>query len=634
MEQVATPPVALDGLFTDHCVVQRDKPIRIFGVAPGLAKVRVTFDRDTRTVPVKDGRFLAIFPKRRKATGLTIGLEGKTVATDVAIGEVWIASGQSNMEWPVAASDDLDRAKREADPRVRMITIVKRAEITPVRSVDAKWVVASADTVGGFSGVANSFAHHLAKKLDVPVGIVHSSWGGTPAESWISRSALESAKTARPLLERMDAEMKDFPAAKAEYDRKKAIYDAERAVLDTPAPATPPVMNGWRKATLPASLETLEGKAVDGAFWVRKTVVLSADMAAAATTLRLGAIDDFDTVYVNGKRVAGTGKETPEWWSVSRKYALPAGTFRAGPNEIAVRVVDTQQGGGFTSSPSDLAIDTVVGLVPLAGEWEYRAEGLLTGEAPPAPMGPGNPWLPTSLSSGMIAPIEDLNIGGAIWYQGESNAGRAAQYKELMTALVTDWRERFRDKELPFIQTLLANFMPRKAEPSESGWAELREAQDHVYRTIPQFGQVSAMDIGDADDIHPRNKREVGRRMAILAASFFFDLKDEEAESPWAFRVRPFGSTAIVDFVSAKVLKTTDGARPKGFAVRSKDGPWVWAEARIVGRTVELTHPKGEVIDAVRYGWADNPELNLTNGAGLPAFPFRAEGELGNLKIG
>lgn len=611
----------LHRLFSDHCVLQRGRPIPVFGFAPAGRRVRVALDRTARDLTAgPDGTFRGVFPALRAGTGHTLSLDGRVVARDVAVGEVWIASGQSNMEWPQAEADDYETAKREARADVRSLNVTRRATGDPLREVDTAWVVATPDSVGTFSAVGNAFAKELARELKVPVGILNSSYGGTPAEAWLSEQALLSRPELASFVTNFQAGLKDYPAAKAAYDKLYAEYTKGREGLAEPGPeAVPTVPGPWREVTLPNSVEVIEGKAVDGAFQFKRTVTLTDAQAAGAATLRLGAIDDYDTVYVNGRKVASTGREQPEWWQRLRVYPLPGGTFRAGENEIVVRMVDDAQGGGFTSPAGELRLETVAGQVALAGPWTYAPERIVAGEAPPQPYGPENPYSPGGLYRGMIEPLRGYGVRGAIWYQGESNVGRAPQYRILMTSLIEDWRRTFARPDLGFFIVSLANFQARRDEPGDSAWAELRDAQRYVAETVPGAGLAAAIDIGDADDIHPRNKREVGRRLALQALAKTYGRKGLVFEGPVPKVAKRTAEGVEIAFDTP--ARTLDGTAPLGFAVRTSKG-WAWARALVRDGKVALTSPDGGAIEAVRYGWGDNPAVSLVGPTGLPAHPF------------
>jgi sialate O-acetylesterase len=388
---------------------------------------------------------------------------------------------------------------------------------------------------------------------------------------------------------------------------------------------------GWKKMRLPGLLESA-GLDVDGVVWFRREVLIPAAWAGQDLSLSLGAIDDFDTTYFNGERVGATGTETPNSYMAPRRYRVPGRLVRAGANVVAVRVYDRMGGGGF--SGGDLSLTPAGGPkqepLALAGEWDYKPEFVVPGaridfSTQPQPPGPRNHNNPTVLYNAMIAPLTPFHIRGAVWYQGESNAGRAHQYRTLFPAMINDWRRAWRDEGgFPFYFVQLANWRPARPEPSESDWAELREAQFLTMRRVPRTGMAVAIDIGDPADIHPRNKLDVGLRLARWARRQTYGQRIVPS-GPLYVSHGVEGERVRVRFEHAAGLKTRDGSAPKGFAVAGADRKFVWAEARIEGDAVVVWSPRVPRPVAVRYAWADSPACNLYNGAGLPASPFRTD---------
>jgi sialate O-acetylesterase len=342
-------------------------------------------------------------------------------------------------------------------------------------------------------------------------------------------------------------------------------------------------------------------------------------------SLHLGPIDDRDTTFFNGVKVGGL-----DLYNLPRNYPIPSKLVHAGKNTIAVRVLDTGGAGGIWGQPDDMKIEPAGqnnGSVSLAGDWRYRDSLPLAKAATPPPSPPAagaNPNVPTVLYNAMIAPLAPFAIKGAIWYQGESNAGRAVQYRTLLPTMIRDWRNRFEVGEFPFLIVQLASFQDTKPEPAESNWAELREAQSLAAKTAGHSATASAIDIGEAKDIHPKNKQEVGRRLALAARAIAYG-EDVEFEGPTFKSMEIQGSRAILHFDHVGGgLEANDGPL-KGFAIAGPDGKFVWGEATIDGDKVIVSSPKIDHPAAVRYAWADNPAANLNNKAGLPANPFRTD---------
>lgn len=626
------PALRLSPLFSDGAVLQRGMELPIFGVATPGAKVAVTLAGQSAAATAgADGRWTARL-RPVKADGsltLTAVSNGETVsAKDLRMGEVWLAAGQSNMEFPESSATDFEQAKGEARPDVRFFTVEKATADRPLPDVKGHWTASTPATVGYFSAVALSFAREVQHRLGVPVGIVQATWGGTPAEAWTSRSALAAEPTLKPLVDAYDAAQTDYPSAMAAY--KKAVSDFvnfkhlggnEGFMRDWQAPETSDA--DW--STVAAATPFPDD--FDGAAWYRKAVDIPAEWLGKPLLLSLGSVDDFDTTYFDGIRVGRTGLEDDNGDATTpRRYRIAPGIVRAGRNVIAVRVFDQGGAGGILGPVGEMRIGLADGSasIPLDGEWRFRIEKALDPKAqiPQRPVGVGNPNVPTMLWNGMVAPLVPYGIRGVIWYQGEANATRPAQYRALFPALIRDWRSAWGEGDFPFLFVQLPNYMARKDVPSESDWAALREAQASVL-TLPNTGMAVAIDQGEAGDIHPKAKREVGRRLALNAFGRVYG-EPVVYEGPSFASLDVVGDVARVTFHNGALL-TTDGAAPRGFQLAGADGRWAWAQGTIEGSTVVLRAPGVSKPVAVRYGWADNPDVNLTNRAGLPAVPFRTD---------
>ncbi len=486
----AVADVRLARIFSDHAVLQQRKPVPVWGTAQPGEKVTVEFrGQKVSTVTGDDGEWRVTL-KPMPAGGpfqMTVRGNNTIVLDDVLVGEVWICSGQSNMEWPVALSNNAEQEIAQANyPQIRLFMVPKAVSDRPLKDLNGgAWQPCTPETVRNFSAVGYFFARELHRTLKVPVGMIQSAWGGTPAESWTSKPTLMANPSLRYLLE------------------------------------------NWRRAeaNYPQALENYQ-------------------------------------------------KQLAEW----EKAAAQA-----------------------------------------------RAEGKPEPKKPDPPQNPRtNPWKPSGLFNAMIAPIVPYALQGAIWYQGESNAGRAYEYRTLFPAMIQDWREAWAQGDFPFLFVQLANFMAVKPEPGESAWAELREAQTMTL-ALPKTGMAVAIDIGDANDIHPRNKQDVGKRLALNALAIAYG-KKVVYSGPLYERMRREGNAIRLYFKHVNGGLTTPNGEPlRGFAIAGADRRFVWAEARIEGNTVVVSSPQVLEPVAVRYAWADNPVCNLYNRAGLPASPFRTD---------
>ena len=621
----ADDALRLPHVFSDHAVLQRDKPLPVWGWATAGSTVAVTLAKQTRSATADaDGKWRVTFdtlslgdPVELSATS-----QGTTVkAVDLAIGEVWVCSGQSNMQF--GTSQAINGAQEVANakfPQIRLLgiwTVPAVASPKPLDDISTTWSVCSPETVAGFTAVGYFFGRELHQQLNVPIGLIGSSWGGTPAESWTSREALAAKPELAHFVANFDKIMADYPTVSAKQaDAAKAAQDsaAAKALDDTGWDKPTFDSAAWKDMKLPQNWEKT-GLNIDGVVWFRRTVEIAAADAGKDLTLALGPIDDNDVTWFDGTEVGHI-----DGWDTPRNYTIPAKLATAGTHTIAVRVTDTGGGGGFHGAPEDMHL----GSVKLDGAWRFQVAKAIP-EPPKPPMGPGNPWLPTSLRNGMITPLIPYAIRGAIWYQGESNAGRAWQYRTLFPTMISDWRAAWGEGDFPFACVQLANFTPLLDQPAESDWAELRDAQLYAVRSMTAVGMASAVDLGDAKDIHPKNKQDVGKRLAGWAQATVYGKAIE-----WS---GPLYTTAKIEGDKIRVafdhigggLVAKDGAL-KRFAIAGEDHKFVWADAVIDGAMVVVSSSTVPKPLAVRYAWANNPEgLNLYNKEGLPASPFRTD---------
>ena len=633
----ARAEVRLPAIIGDNMVLQQGVKVRIWGNAKPGERVIVTLkDKSASAVADAQGRW-QVWLEPLKAGGpleLTVKVDNVVNVKNVLVGEVWLCSGQSNMEWPLVNTvGGVETVAQANYPEIRLFTVTKNTSPTPLADVEGHWVVTTPDDAAHFSAVGYFFGRELYQHLKVPIGLIHSSWGGTPAEAWTRHDALVSSPDLKPIIDKYESSLNALPQAKEAYARALAEWEEKNLYIDAgnkgealgyadPATSTA----DWSKMDLPKQFETA-GLLIDGAVWFRRDVDLPTSLAGKDLVLNLPPIDDQDVTYFNGTKVGSIGRETPNSYMVPRKYIVPGALVRAGRNVIAVRVFDSageggfSRGGAFSIGPNDSEP------IALRGVWDYKIEQALEPKHPdwgsrPEAVGVSNQNNPSVLYNAMIAPLVPFAIRGVIWYQGESNAGRAYQYRTLFPTMIRDWRSAW-GNDFPFYFVQLANWHANKAEPDESDWAELREAQMMTLRE-PQTGMAVTIDIGDENDIHPRNKLDVGRRLAAWALADTYKQKVIPS-GPLFDRYTVNGNEVRIRFKHADGLKTMDGGPLKGFALAGDDRHFVWADARIEGDTVIVSSPKISKPVAVRYGWADNPIANLYNKAGLPASPFRTD---------
>lgn len=664
---LATPAalaeVTLPSVFGDHMVLQRDQEVRVWGKAqPGEVvtvqlAVPATAQPKARltAVTAKDGSWDVQLPRQEAGTNWTISITGDKTAKpieirDVAFGEVWVASGQSNMSWTVNNSNNAkEEIANSGNDQIRMWTAQRTVKTEPAFDVPGSWAVASPKTTGNFSAVAYFFARKLHEELGVPVGILHSSWGGTPVEAWASRDKLNTIDWAKPILQRYDAAVKAYPKAKADYDKALKRWEQTRngpANTGEKAGYAKPDFDDskWQAMKLPQTWEKA-GLNKDGVVWFRKTINVPDGWAGQDLKLSLGPIDDGDTTYVNGTKVGETVAYNGGNWQKPRKYNVPGKLVKEGQLTIAVRAIDLSGSGGIWGEPDQLTLSRADGQsvdARLAGEWKYllahemNAKNRPT-QRPGSLFGPEHPHSPAGLFNGMINPIVPYTIQGAIWYQGESNASRAQQYGKLFPGMIDDWRKRWGQGDFPFLFVQLANYRQPTDQVVDTDWAQLRHEQLKTQRRTNNTGMAVTIDIGEANDIHPRNKQDVGKRLARWALADTYGKKDVVKSGPLYQGVAPRKidnkNVLIVAFkIYSNGLAVKSDGLLRGFTIAGKDGKFVVAQAEVIqeegkpATTIKVWSDKVKDPVAVRYAWEDNPdEANLVNEEGLPASPFRTD---------
>ena len=626
----------LHPLFTDNMVLQRDRRAPIWGwTKPGSTVTVTVAGKTTRAAADASGKWTARVGPLAAGGPLTVTIRGAQEVTlaNVLVGDVWICSGQSNMEMGIGGVNDAaNEIARANDPQIRLYTVPKRIAATPQELCAGQWQACTPATVeaggwGGFSAVGYFFGRHLREQVRVPIGLIHTSWGGTVAEAWTSAEALSRMDDFRPAVEQLAQVTAEGGKQRATLEQLTAEWYRKNdpGSARTPGWMSPELPTDyWKTMDLPQNWEQAGLPDFDGVVWFRRDFELPDGWAGKNAVLHLGPIDDRDTTWVNGTRVGGM-----EDWIASRDYKLPAGVLKQGRNTIAVRVLDTGGGGGFHGKREQMALELAgaadVKPLSLAGAWRYR-DSIPLGKATPVPQSlENNPNVVTVLYNGMIAPLVPFAIKGAIWYQGESNAGRARQYQTLLPTMIRDWRARFGVGDFPFFIVQLANFMAAKPEPGESAWAELREAQLLTSEGLRNTGLAVAIDIGDAADIHPKNKQDVGRRLGLAAQGIAYGQKLDYAGPRYRSMQRDGHRIRLKFDRVGGGLVAKGGGRLQGFAIAGADGRFVWGDAAIEGDTVVVSSQQVAQPTAVRYGWADNPDCNLYDQAGLPASPFRTD---------
>jgi sialate O-acetylesterase len=613
-------------VFQSNMVLQRDQPITFWGWADPQEKIEITFNgKSVHFRAGKNGRWLSEFPPLSAGGPYDIIIRGKNeiILHDVLIGDVWICSGQSNMQWSIGQT-----GYKEPDTtflqrgNVRLFTVRIDTDYMPREDVQSEgWKKLGSDNISNFSAVAYHFGKYLNTELDVPVGLISVNLGATAIETWMSNEALQQFPQFNSLIAPVVKTGKSFAQLNKDFEKTKSTWYARYykgigfdqhwfdPKLDT---------SDWKP--IKASGNTWEQEAdlldYDGAVWFRTTFDLPENYEEKTFTLHLGQIDDYDIAWVNGKKVGETyGRHN------HRHYSIPTDELRTKGNVLVVRVYDLGGIGGFTTSP-------FWGNPILWGNWTYRVGEKLDLPESTLPSLPNvTPFSsPGVLFNANIAPLTSLKIKGAIWYQGESNADRAYEYRELFPALIMDWRKHWKQGQFPFLFVQLANYEAESIEPRGSSWAELREAQAMTL-SLPNTGMATAIDLGEANDIHPKNKEDVGKRLGLTALKIAYG-KDTLVSGP-SFRKMKIESGRIIieyDHIGAGLATKDKYGYIRGFQMAGEDRKFYWAQAYIEGAKVVVACHQVPNPVAIRYAWDNNPgPLDLYNREGLPALPFRTD---------
>ncbi|MCG8309350.1 MAG: sialate O-acetylesterase [Cytophagales bacterium] len=622
----ARAEVELPKIFTSNMVLQRDTPIKIWGRADRREKIRIIFLDDTTVVSAdKKGNWQAELKELPAGGPFAMIVEGKNriVLNNILMGDVWICSGQSNMEWPLHATDNAEEEITSAKyPRIRLFTVKRKISTKPLDDCDSDgWVACSPETVSSFSAVGYFFGRKLVEDLDIPIGLINSSWGGTNVETWTSAPSIEKIKGFEGIVDELE-----------NYDEEKMIEEQRQKVeaLTGPLPDTDLGINdtmavwasiktdysGWKEMELPQLWESAGLINLDGVIWFQKEFELERADLLGEIEIHIGPIDDSDITFLNGNEI---GRNIQKY-RVPRIYKPEKECFKIGKNVLVVRVEDTGGGGGIYGKTEDLYVKAQNKKISLAGSWKYKiGRGDFS-----AVLGPNS--MPSLLFNAMIHPLTPFGIKGAIWYQGESNVNRAYQYRITFPNLIKNWREEWGLGDFPFFFVQLANYKTPPENPEESAWAELREAQSMAL-SLSNTGMATIIDIGEANDIHPRNKSGVGRRLALNALNVAY--KQEVVHSGPTYKSMELDSGKVIisyeHLGSGFYLKNKYGY-VNGFAIAGEDRIFHWAKAQISGKTIVVSCEDVSDPVAVRYGWANNPDdLNLYNLEGLPAVPFRTD---------
>lgn len=625
--------VVLPALFSNHAVLQSAAKVPVWGKADpgepvsvklGAASATTTADASGKWRVDLDLSAVGAGPFELVAEG-----RNRVVVSDVLVGQVWVCSGQSNMEFQLRASAGAaDEYPKAGNLSLRHFKVINVASPVPLEEVKGAWVVATPASVPDFSAVGYYFGQHLQRELGVPVGLLNASWGGTPIEAWTRIGALDEdaglktgAQAARADATAFKNYLRGYRAWVQQQKRDDRPFDA--ATFNAQAKESAQ----WSPVTLPGTFASA-GLSDAGAVWITRKVTLPDAAVGAGLQVWFGDVHDSVSLYWNGVRVAEGGVDT-----LLHRYAISAKYVTSREGVLTARIYSPAGGAGVMSSgQARFRIDYKGGVLELGGEWQAKSEYAF----PPLSAGEGTvPDKPKSpradhnvagyLFDGMIHPLIPSAIAGVIWYQGEHNWDRGWQYRTIFKLMITDWRQQWGRGDFPFYICQLPNYGSPPAKPGESNWAEVRESQAAAL-ALPETGMATLIDVGDAGNIHPTDKRSVGDRLARLALAKTYG-KEVVFSGPVFASKKIEGDRVWIAFVKTDGgLATKPALSPvRGFMICGADRKWQWAEAKIEGDTISVWSPSVPAPVAVRYAWADNPDCNLYNGAGLPASPFRTD---------
>lgn len=617
----------LSPMFGSHMVLQRDRTNILWGwTTPGAVVTVAIADKRASGRADANGKWVVKIAPPSPGGPYAVDISGPqhVQLDDVLVGDVWICSGQSNMEMGVGMVKNSQAEIAAATyPGIRLYMVRRNPSLPVALTPEGSWSQCSPQQIvnggwAGFSAAGYFFGRELHQRLQVPIGLVETCWGGTVAEAWTSRRGLQPFPEFQPSLTAIDDLTR--PGGDTFATRLDKWFRQNDPGSATGQDYASPTLNDdtWKVTGRSTRYENVGLGGFDGVVWFRKIVDMPDPLPDGDPLLQLGSVDDADTTFVNGVQV-GENFAVTDW----RQYRVSRTLFKPGKNLIAVRVLDTGGGGGMTT-PDNQVIYWGDKQIPISGDWKYIAGAdLKTASKLPAVFA-GDPNIPTVLYNGMIAPVAPMAIKGAIWYQGESNVGRAKQYEKLLPAMIADWRKTWGQGDFPFLIVQLANFSTRHPDPVDDAWAELREAQATTSQHVRNTGMAVAIDIGEGADIHPKDKQTVGYRLALSALHVAYG-QSLPYSGPVYRSTKRQGSTLRVVFDRTDGGLEFKGPKLVGFQVAGPDHKYYWADAQIDGNTVLVSSTSVTNPVSVRYGWDADPEAGLYNGAGLPAVPFRTD---------
>jgi sialate O-acetylesterase len=620
---LANANVRMPLLFSDGMVLQRNKEIPVWGWADANENVEVHFNKQTKTIQAdKDGKWM-IKLSAEKAGGpfeLTITGKNKIVIKNVLVGEVWICSGQSNMEFQMYKTLNAEKEMADADyPMIRHFGVAQDLSGTPKEDLKAgKWLVANKENIRDFTAAGFFFAKKLYAELKIPIGIINTSWGGTNVETWTSREAFQKSDEFKSMIANVPVMNVDSISKLYARQMKERVEKIQGTPVNTENENTfkETTFNdlSWGELNVPGLWENQPLGDLDGVVWMRKTITLSSADLKNKAVLSLAKIDDEDITYINGIEI---GRNTQ--YDLKRVYEIPDNILKEGKNVIAVRIVDNSGGGGIYGDTADLKLTLGSKNIPLEGKWKFKVIVVKTSLSPNS--------YPSLLYNAMINPLVPYAIQGVLWYQGEANVWRAQQYKKSFPLMINDWRSKWNQGNFPFYFVQLSTFNEFNGNSKVgSRWAELREAQLETLK-LPNTGMVVTTNIGNAKDIHPTNKQDVGLRLAAIALNNVYDKK--QFYSGPIYKSQEIKGDQIIltfDHIGSGLSTSDNSNNIRGFEIAGADKVFHFATALIKNNKVIVSNENVKNPVAVRYGWADDDSaINLFNKEKFPASPFRTD---------
>jgi sialate O-acetylesterase len=628
----AAAEVRLPQLVSDHMIFQRNRKLNIWGWADPGEHVSVRFNGHKETVIAgKDNKWAVSFPAMEAGGPFTMTIQGKNKITlnDILIGDVWFCSGQSNMVLSMERIKEKypEEIAQDHFPQIRNFFVPTKLDLSKVYDdlPPGKWVPAVGSDLLHFGGLTYFFARQLYLLYHIPIGIINASVGGYPIEAWMSADALNEFPNMAARLKNLSDTAYLNKLARREMDGPFPVTDSDKGItgpIKWIDPGYTP--ENWHHFWLPGYWADQGVKGLHGIVYFRKEIDIPASMTTMPAKLFLGRIVDADSTFVNGKYVGSTTYQYPP-----RRYDLPADLLKPGRNVIIVKLTNSAGKGGFVPDKNYYLLANGQ-QIDLRGEWKYQVGQVLY--YPDAENHESATYSPynslTGLYNTMVAPVIHYGIKGFLWYQGESNTSNAKEYARYLTALISDWRNKWNEGDLPFIYAQLPGFMEVEYAPSESDWAELRQGQLETLK-VPNTGMAVTIDAGEWNDIHPLDKKDVGERLALWASRLAYGSDDPDYSGPIYRSSKIEGNKVILNFDNAgSGMMVKGGGDLNYFSIAGADRKYLWAKAKIEGDQIIVWSEKIPDPRFVRYAWANNPEgANLYNKKGLPASPFETDRE-------